>query len=263
MRCPACGATNPDGMNFCGKCAAPLGRACPSCGFENPDDFAFCGKCATTLAEPIPTPRSDSSAPPAPIPERAPRDYTPRHLAEKILSSKSALEGERKQVTVLFADQDREEAIQERVPALACSRCWPPASHPLTQEVALGSQLGERRRRTHAAVARAIQSTLGDRLDDELPSSTEVAKHELWACDRLLSNAWRVAMHTDEQEALAARGRLLAEQLRDPVSASAIEGGLARAPTRCSRRAERACSRLASALGATGHAERLAAELRA
>ncbi len=37
-------------------------------------------------------------------PERDPRDYTPKHLADKILQSKSALEGERKQVTVLFAD---------------------------------------------------------------------------------------------------------------------------------------------------------------
>jgi class 3 adenylate cyclase/tetratricopeptide (TPR) repeat protein len=41
---------------------------------------------------------------PEAAPERAPRDYTPKHLAEKILQSKSALEGERKQVTVLFAD---------------------------------------------------------------------------------------------------------------------------------------------------------------
>ena len=35
---------------------------------------------------------------------RAPAAYTPKHLAEKILTSRSALEGERKQVTVLFAD---------------------------------------------------------------------------------------------------------------------------------------------------------------
>jgi class 3 adenylate cyclase len=34
----------------------------------------------------------------------APDAYTPKHLAEKILTSKAALEGERKQVTVLFAD---------------------------------------------------------------------------------------------------------------------------------------------------------------
>ena len=40
----------------------------------------------------------------APLPVRDPRDYTPKHLAERILQSRSALEGERKQVTVLFAD---------------------------------------------------------------------------------------------------------------------------------------------------------------
>ncbi len=38
------------------------------------------------------------------VPEREPREYTPRHLADKILQTKSALEGERKRVTVLFAD---------------------------------------------------------------------------------------------------------------------------------------------------------------
>ena len=46
---------------------------------------------------------ADSSPAPAPEPGRAPHAYTPPHLAEKILTSRSALEGERKQVTVLFA----------------------------------------------------------------------------------------------------------------------------------------------------------------
>src|SRR5712691_8443759 len=45
-----------------------------------------------------------SAIPPAPAVERHPRAYTPAYLAEKILTSRSALEGERKQVTVLFAD---------------------------------------------------------------------------------------------------------------------------------------------------------------
>ena len=80
-------------MKFCGQCASPLGRRCPQCGFDNPPGFAFCGQCATPLTE----------QPPAPRPQ-APLSYTPSHLAEKILTSKAALEGKRKQVTVLFAD---------------------------------------------------------------------------------------------------------------------------------------------------------------
>ena len=92
MNCPACGHANRDDARFCGECAAPLATelACPSCGRSNPPTQKFCDGCAQPLA-------------PA-TPEREPRDYTPKHLADKILQSKSALEGERKQVTVLFAD---------------------------------------------------------------------------------------------------------------------------------------------------------------
>jgi Adenylate and Guanylate cyclase catalytic domain len=73
-------------------------------------------------------PTSTPGSPPAIDPARAPRSYTPSHLAEKILTSKSALEGERKQVTVLFADlkgsmelladRDPEEARQLLDPVL-------------------------------------------------------------------------------------------------------------------------------------------------
>ena len=93
MRCPRCGFENPEGMKFCGQCAGPLGRRCPHCSFANPPGFAFCGQCATRLTEQPPAPRA-----------QAPLSYTPSHLAEKIQTSKRALEGERKQVTVLFAD---------------------------------------------------------------------------------------------------------------------------------------------------------------
>ena len=93
MHCPSCGFENPEGMKFCGQCASPLGRRCPHCGFDNPPGFAFCGQCATPLTGQSPVPRP-----------QAPRSYIPNHLAEKILISKAALEGERKQVTVLFAD---------------------------------------------------------------------------------------------------------------------------------------------------------------
>jgi class 3 adenylate cyclase len=66
---------------------------CPACSFENASGRKFCGERGKPLGEAAKEP-----------PPREPRSYTPKHLAEKILTSRSALEGERKQVTVLFAD---------------------------------------------------------------------------------------------------------------------------------------------------------------
>ncbi len=75
--------------------------SCQSCGHENPAGARFCNDCGARLTAP------------ATVPE--PRSYTPRHLVEKILASKSALEGERKPVTVLFADVARSMELAERV----------------------------------------------------------------------------------------------------------------------------------------------------
>ncbi len=97
MYCPRCEADNPEEMKFCIACAAPLTRRCPQCGFANPPQAKFCGQCATSLTGQTPTPHPFS-------PPHPPLSYTPGHLAEAILTSKAALEGERKQVTVLFAD---------------------------------------------------------------------------------------------------------------------------------------------------------------
>ena len=93
LRCTKCGAENPPGLKFCNECAAPFGRRCGKCGFENAPTAKFCGECAAPI---------DASA--APKPAVSPRNYTPKHLADKILTSRAVLEGERKQVTVLFAD---------------------------------------------------------------------------------------------------------------------------------------------------------------
>ena len=92
MKCSRCQHENPAGTKFCGQCAAPLASRCAACGAPNPPDNRFCGQCAAPL-RPATTPSIS-----------APEAYTPRRLAEKILTSKGALEGERKQVTVLFAD---------------------------------------------------------------------------------------------------------------------------------------------------------------
>jgi class 3 adenylate cyclase len=95
MQCPRCQAENRAGRRFCAECGAPLALPCASCGFANEPEEKFCGGCGTALTA---APR-----PPEP-PARAPQSYTPGYLAEKIRTAKSALEGERKQVTVLFAD---------------------------------------------------------------------------------------------------------------------------------------------------------------
>jgi class 3 adenylate cyclase len=90
-------------MKFCGECGSSLKSKCASCGFENPPSMKFCGECGKPLAE--------AAKPPSPDP----RSYTPKHLAEKILQSKSAIEGERKQVTVLFADVKGSMDLAEQV----------------------------------------------------------------------------------------------------------------------------------------------------
>lgn len=110
MRCPSCGVDNPEGASFCGECATPLEIriACPSCGAENPGAQKFCNSCGHSLHEEPRVGRTVVVDRPRAGPPEAltndPRSYTPDHLAEKILGARTELEGERKQVTVLFAD---------------------------------------------------------------------------------------------------------------------------------------------------------------
>jgi len=106
MQCPRCQHENPAGQKFCGECGARFASACPSCGASNPPAQKFCGECGKGLGQ------TDGAAK-----YGTPQSYTPKHLAEKILTSKSALEGERKQVTVLFADlKGSMELLAERDP---------------------------------------------------------------------------------------------------------------------------------------------------
>ena len=94
MTCPRCQQDNPSHARFCLGCGTRLALACGACGAELPGGARFCLQCGQAVA--------GSAADPVRSP--TPETYTPRHLAEKILTSKAALEGERKQVTVLFAD---------------------------------------------------------------------------------------------------------------------------------------------------------------
>src|SRR6202158_2890322 len=93
MQCPRCQHENSSKAKFCEECATPLARTCSNCGTQLSATAKFCPECA----HPVTAAATESRF-------ASPESYTPKHLAEKIFTSKAALEGERKQVTVLFAD---------------------------------------------------------------------------------------------------------------------------------------------------------------
>src|SRR5262245_4928726 len=93
MNCPRCQHENPPHAKFCLECGVSLALTCPKCHSALPAGAKFCLECG----EPVTTGHGTSRF-------AAPESYTPKYLAEKILTSKSALEGERKHVTILFAD---------------------------------------------------------------------------------------------------------------------------------------------------------------
>jgi class 3 adenylate cyclase len=106
MRCTQCDYQNLETSRFCGGCGARLEVICPRCARPNQPGNRFCNDCGEPLAD---SDRNQRFA--------LPQSYTPKHLAEKILASKPALEGERKQVTVLFADlKGSMELIAQRDP---------------------------------------------------------------------------------------------------------------------------------------------------
>jgi len=104
MRCPACQGDNRPGVKFCEECGARLDATCPACGAPTPAGKKFCGQCGAALGGPTTADRFVS-----------PQAYTPAHLAERILKDRATLSGERKQVTVLFADVSGFTSISERL----------------------------------------------------------------------------------------------------------------------------------------------------
>ena len=104
MNCPKCGTENPGAARFCGECGTSLSASigCPDCGTANPSGQKFCNGCGRGLeGETREAPR--------------PNSYTAEHLADKIASSAAALEGERKQVTVMFTDVQSSMELAESV----------------------------------------------------------------------------------------------------------------------------------------------------
>src|SRR5437870_4743278 len=98
MICSRCQYENSSNSAFCEECGARLETACPHCGEPNRWTAKFCKSCGQAIH------RAQSSTADTVQRVPSPDTYLPKHLAEKILASRHALEGERKQVTVLFAD---------------------------------------------------------------------------------------------------------------------------------------------------------------
>jgi class 3 adenylate cyclase/tetratricopeptide (TPR) repeat protein len=91
MICAKCQHENRPHAKFCEECAAPLPLTCGNCGSEVFSTAKFCPECGHPMRSGDPRFAS-------------PRTYTPQNLADKILTTRATVEGERKQVTVLFAD---------------------------------------------------------------------------------------------------------------------------------------------------------------
>jgi class 3 adenylate cyclase len=181
MQCPHCLAQNREGRRFCAECGAPLTLPCSSCGFSNEPGEKYCGGCGLALTPNGRTPDAIS---------RAPHTYTPSYLADKILTLKNALEGERKQVTVLFADlKDSTEVIRGIDPE-AAQRLLDPALQRMMDAV-------------HRFEG-TVNQVLGDGIMALFGAPIAHEDHALRACYAAL--AMQTAMHAYTDELRRAHG---------------------------------------------------------
>ncbi len=112
MKCPKCQFENPETRKFCSECGAKLLLICTQCGFENLTKDKFCGECG-----------HDLTFPSGSIPKELSFDeklakiqrYLPKNLTQKILAQRDKIEGERKQVTVMFCDMEGYTSLTEKL----------------------------------------------------------------------------------------------------------------------------------------------------
>ena len=112
MQCPKCQFENPDKKKFCRECGAKLLLACPQCAAEILSSDKFCGECGHKLSVPSEVVPKDLS-----FDKKLTKiqKYLPKGLIEKILSQRDRIEGERKQVTVMFCDMEGFTSLSEKL----------------------------------------------------------------------------------------------------------------------------------------------------
>ena len=110
MQCLICRKENPEGIKFCGECGVRLEKICPRCQAANPSHFKFCGECGQAMSA-----HPESPAPKSPSEKRTPPSPPPKELTEKILAQRGRIEGERRQVTVMFCDLEGSTALTEKL----------------------------------------------------------------------------------------------------------------------------------------------------
>ncbi|KKK66997.1 hypothetical protein LCGC14_2958480, partial [marine sediment metagenome] len=104
MKCPKCQSENPEGSKFCVECGNKIEIICPSCGSVNSPRFKFCNECGQKINLPAEaSPPKDLS-----FDEKLEKiqKYLPKGITEKILAQRDRIEGERKQITVMFCDME-------------------------------------------------------------------------------------------------------------------------------------------------------------
>ncbi|MGH7852226.1 MAG: adenylate/guanylate cyclase domain-containing protein [Candidatus Binatia bacterium] len=129
MICSHCQTENSLDSAFCDACGSALETLCPHCNGANRPGAKFCKTCGQRLAEPL-APAGATSSQPGPV-----NAIVPRYLAEKILASRRFIEGERKQVTVLFADIRGSTSLIEKLDPEEVRRHFDPIIHIMMDAV--------------------------------------------------------------------------------------------------------------------------------
>ena len=114
MKCSKCQFENREGIKFCEECGAKFEFECPACKASIPFGRKFCGECGHKI-----------EATPEKLPKELSFDekltkiqkYLPKGLTDKILAQRDRIEGERKQVTVMFCDMENFTALSEKLGA--------------------------------------------------------------------------------------------------------------------------------------------------